>query len=347
MGRALQLAALAEGHTSPNPMVGAVVVARGRIIGEGYHRHCGGPHAEVWAVRSVAEADRPLLPEATVYVTLEPCSHYGKTPPCADMLVDCGVARVVVGSLDPNPRVSGTGVERLRQAGIEVDVGVLEQRCFDLNRRFMTAQIRRRPYILLKWAQSADGYLDRRRDASPDAAPTTFSTPLSLQDMHRVRSLHDAIVVGSSTIVADDPSLTVRNYAAGITPRPVVLDRRGRVPATSRVFASPEAIYVTSRSRTDLPATVTRIEVAPDEPLAAIVDRLYGLGITSLMVEGGARLLASFIEADLWDDARIEVAPLELGDRGTARIDMPRGAVNVARADDRNVIINVKNLASR
>lgn len=340
MGRALQLAAMARGFTSPNPMVGAVIVARGRIIGEGYHRRCGGPHAEVWAVRSVAEADRPLLREATVYVTLEPCSHYGKTPPCADMLVAQGVRSVVVGCADPNPKVSGRGVARLRDAGIEVTVGVLENECLALNRPFMVNQILGRPYVLLKYAVSADGFMDVERTA--DAPPARFSTPLTLQSMHRLRAQCDAILVGSATAIADNPSLTVRGYA-GRQPRPVVIDRRGRVPATANIFGREEALYLTSEIRTDLPPAVRQIEIASDAGPAAIVAALRAEGIASVMVEGGAQLLGAFIDSGVWDDARIEMSPVALGAAGCAAAPLPRGTAEVEPADGGNVIINVKN----
>lgn len=341
MRRALQLARLGEGFTSPNPMVGAVIVARGKVIGEGYHRRCGGPHAEVWAVRSVSASDRHLLSEATVYVTLEPCSHYGKTPPCANMLVEHGVKRVVVGCPDPNPKVAGRGVRILREAGIEVTVDVLRDECSNLNRRFMTAQIKRRPYILLKWAMSKDGFLDRERTPGTDAVK--FSTQMSFQSMHRLRSLHDAIMVGAGTVLSDNPSLTVRGYA-GLQPRPVVLDRRGRVPASAKVFSNSQAIYVTAEARQDLPAHVTQVLVSPCASVEAVVGELKALGISSIMVEGGAELLRSFMDCGLWDDARVEVAPFALGSSGVSAVTLPRGAVSVSPADAGNVIINVKNV---
>ena len=283
MRRALQLARLGRGFTSPNPMVGAVIVARDRIIGEGWHRRCGGPHAEVWAVRSVDAADLELLHEATVYVTLEPCSHYGKTPPCASMLVERGVARVVVGCMDPNPKVSGRGIALLRDAGIEVAVGVLEEECRALNRPFMIAQTRHRPYILLKWAQSADGFIDGRMLPSDPA--TAISTPLNRLAVHRLRALHDAILVGAGTYLSDKPSLSVRDYA-GQSPRRFVADRR----------------YLTGVLRDEW----TRLD-QPD--VASMLSALYGAyGVTSVLVEGGHDLLSSFIAAGLWDTARVEVS---------------------------------------
>lgn len=340
MRRALQLAANARGFTSPNPMVGCVIVARGRVIGEGYHRRCGGPHAEVWAVRSVPAELRYLLPEATVYVTLEPCSHYGKTPPCADMLVNERVARVVVGCTDPNPAVAGRGICRLRDSGIEVTVGVLERQCRELNRPFMVRQFLNRPYILLKWAQSADGFMDRRR--TPAGSPCTFSTPLSLQAMHTLRAGVDAIMVGAGTVVADDPTLTLR-FAAGRQPRPVVVDRHGRVPASARIFATPGIIYLSSVARADIPYEITQLTIPEDATPHRIVSELAALSIASIMIEGGAALLRSFIDCSLWDDARIEVTPAILADQGAAPVTIPAGPISVDASYAPNHIINVKN----
>ena len=192
MRRCLQLASLGRGYVSPNPMVGAVVVHRGRIIGEGYHRCYGQPHAEVNAINSVRDAG--LLPECTLYVSLEPCSHYGKTPPCADLIVQKKIPRVVVGCLDPFPKVSGQGVARLREAGIEVVIGVLEEECKALNRTFMTCQIDERPFVTLKWAQSRDGYIDRIR--KPGELAIRISDDVSSVWVHRLRAEADAILVG-------------------------------------------------------------------------------------------------------------------------------------------------------
>lgn len=220
MRRALQLARLGEGLVSPNPMVGAVIVAAdGRIIGEGYHHRYGGPHAEVCAVRSVKEADRHLLSDSTIYVTLEPCSHYGKTPPCSQLIIDTGIPRVVVGSADPFPEVSGRGLRMLREAGVEVVVNVLREECDALNVRFLTAHRLGRPWIQLKWAQSADGFMaGLDKDGKP--YPVKFSTPVSSVWMHRRRSMVDAIMVGRNTLEIDRPRLDCRLWP-GRSPRRV------------------------------------------------------------------------------------------------------------------------------
>lgn len=220
MKRALQLARLGEGLVSPNPMVGAVIVAAdGRIIGEGYHHRYGGPHAEVCAVNSVKDSDRHMLTDSTIYVTLEPCSHYGKTPPCAKLIIDSGIPRVVVGSADPFPEVSGRGIKMLRNAGVEVAEGVLKEECDALNARFMTAHRLGRPWIQLKWAQSADGFMAGiDNDGKP--YPIKFSTPVSSVWMHRRRSMVDAIMIGKNTLETDHPLLNCRHWP-GRAPRRV------------------------------------------------------------------------------------------------------------------------------
>lgn len=220
MWRALQLARLGEGLVSPNPMVGAVIVAAdGSVIGEGYHHRYGGPHAEVCAVRSVSDANRPLLSDSTIYVTLEPCSHYGKTPPCAKLIIDSGIPRVAVGSADPFPEVSGRGIRMLREAGVEVVEDVLRTECDALNVRFLTAHRVGRPWIQLKWAQSADGFM-AGIDDDGKPFPVRFSTPVSAVWMHRRRSMVDAIMVGSNTLEIDRPRLDCRNWP-GHAPRRV------------------------------------------------------------------------------------------------------------------------------
>lgn len=278
MRRALALARHGLLDASPNPMVGAVIVdPDGRIIGEGWHRRCGEGHAEVNAVASVTDKD--LLKDCTMYVTLEPCSHYGKTPPCADMIVRMGIPRVVIGTLDPFAKVSGRGVAKLLDGGVEVITGMLEDECRQLNRKFMTAHREKRPFITLKWAQSADGFIDGR-----------ISTPLTAMSVHRLRATHDAILIGSGTALADDPTLTTRLYA-GKSPLKVILDRRGRVSGSLRLFEDGEVIVVRDYSS-----------------LSEVMHLLYERGIISVLVEGGAEVLASFLTDGLWDDIRIEVS---------------------------------------
>lgn len=319
MRRAIQLAKSSMTDTHPNPNVGAVIVARGRIIGEGYHRRCGQPHAEVNAVASVAPDDRPLLAESTIYVTLEPCSHYGKTPPCARLIIDSGIPRVVIACGDPFDKVRGRGVAMLRDAGIEVVEGVLEDEARALNPRFFTAHNLHRPFIMLKWAQSADGFMDAVRH--PDEPAFTFSSPLDSALVHRERALHDALLTTASTLLADNPRLDVRRWD-GPDPKVVVIDRRGIIDAATasrlRLFAAgTRRIMLLTHRPLQLPG-VENIPIASDTPLTEIMSELYRRGITSIMTECGPRMLQSLIDAGLYDAVRVYTSPRTLGDRGTS-----------------------------
>lgn len=302
MRRALQLAQQGRGHTSPNPMVGAVVVHDGKIIGEGFHRCCGKAHAEVNAIAAVQ--DQSLLPESTIYVTLEPCSHYGKTPPCANLLISSGVKRVVVGSLDPFEKVSGRGVAMLRDAGIEVEVGVLEAECRDLNRRFFTAHTTGLPWVQLKWAQSADGYL-----ANEDGT-VHFSTPLTLSLVHRERSMADAIVVGAGTVKIDNPSLTTRHWS-GNSPLRVVLDRNLSIPSNCNLLTDGGKTLIYNDKKEEAVGNVEWAKLDTSEPETWLRD-LYRRGFTSVMIEGGANVLQQLLNAGIWNEIRIETAPVLL-----------------------------------
>ena len=309
MRRALQMAALGAGHTSPNPMVGAVIVAPdGTIIGEGWHRQCGQAHAEVNAVASVRDAN--LLKDSTIYVTLEPCSHYGKTPPCARLLIERGIPRVVVGTLDPFAEVAGRGVRMLQEAGIEVVVGVLEQQCQALNRRFMTAHTTGLPWVQLKWAQTTDGFIALPPDAGEN--PLHMSTPVTMRWMHRERSLCDAIVVGAATARIDNPSLTTR-YWPGKSPLRVVLSHELSMPDNLNLFADGLPTVVYNAVKDAVEGGVEYVKIDTDEPRLWLQD-LYRRGVTSVMVEGGARVLNSLIDAGLWDEARVEVSARRVGE---------------------------------
>ena len=308
MRRALQLAALGAGHTSPNPMVGAVIVGPGgSIIGEGWHQRCGQAHAEVNAVASVK--DTSLLRDSTIYVTLEPCSHYGKTPPCARLLIERGIPRVVVGCLDPFVKVQGRGVAMLREAGVEVTVGVLEQECRELNRRFMTAHTLGRPWVQLKWAQTADGFIALPPEDGEN--PLRMSTPVTMRLMHRQRSLCDAIVVGAATARIDNPSLTTR-YWPGKSPLRVVLSRGLSAPAGLNLFTDGLPTIVYNGIKDDAAGALQCVKLDTDDPSSWLRD-LYRRGITSVMVEGGARVLNHLIDAGAWDEARIQTSPRIVG----------------------------------
>lgn len=322
MRRALQLARNGEGFAHPNPMVGAVIVAPdGRIIGEGWHRRWGQPHAEVNAIASVAEADRHLLGESTIYVTLEPCSHYGKTPPCAKLIIDTGIPRVVVGAGDPFVKVAGHGIRMMREAGIEVTEGVLARECRDLNERFMTAHTLGRPFIQLKWAQSADGKM--AAGTPGDYHPVRLSTPQSAVWMHRERARADAILVGTNTVITDDPALTVRLWP-GADPLKVTRDS-SRLPRDARILQGQHVL------------------LNPSETLEESVKALYrDHGITSLMVEGGAETLRRFIDTGLWDEIRIETSPHTLGE-GLDAPPLPPSTIETAHTQyGKNTIIIVK-----
>ncbi|MDD6124298.1 MAG: bifunctional diaminohydroxyphosphoribosylaminopyrimidine deaminase/5-amino-6-(5-phosphoribosylamino)uracil reductase RibD [Bacteroidales bacterium] len=298
MRRCLQLARCGRLHAAPNPMVGSVIVYGSRIIGEGFHAQCGKAHAEVNAIGSVKPADRGLLPESTLYVSLEPCAHFGRTPPCAALIVKTGIRRVVVGCIDPFAKVQGKGIAMMREAGIDVTVGVLEDECKQLNRRFFTAQTLHRPYITLKWARSAEGFIDRWRD-TPDTEPAALSTPCSLMRVHRLRALHQAILVGHGTLAKDRPTLTVRHWT-GSDPLRVVLGRvaEGELPGGFQAYAD----------------------------IRTMLDALYRQGVQSLLVEGGQQTLQSFIDQGLWEEAYVELSDIELGS-GVPEPRMPVGTL--------------------
>jgi diaminohydroxyphosphoribosylaminopyrimidine deaminase / 5-amino-6-(5-phosphoribosylamino)uracil reductase len=304
MQRCIELALHGEGLTAPNPLVGCVIVSGGRIVGEGYHRRYGGPHAEVEAISAMH--DSGLLSKATLYVNLEPCSHYGKTPPCADLIVSSGIRRVVVGTADSNPRVSGKGIGKLKEAGIEVTVGVLQVKCRNLNLPFFTWHEKGRPYIILKWAASADGFIDMHRD--PDTSPCiNWITDSRLKILvHRWRVACDAILVGSNTVRNDNPQLTAREWP-GKNPLRVILDPRGTLTPEFRVFDSgAHTLLYTSKEWENGPhLTVKHIPPAIADLPEVVLNDLHDKQVQSLLIEGGAFTLKSFINKGLWDEARI------------------------------------------
>lgn len=298
MQRCLQLARNGLQNAKPNPMVGAVIVSEdNRIIGEGYHARCGEGHAEVNAFASVRPEDEHLLGGATIYVSLEPCSHYGKTPPCADLIISKGVKRVVCGCIDPFAKVQGRGIQKIREAGIEVTVGVLEEECKAINKRFFTFNTLHRPYILLKWCQSANGFIDNCFQ------PTMLSTPFTQMLSHKLRAEEDAILVGHTTDKRDHPQLNIRHWS-GKNPKRLVLSH----------------------------------ETSIDE----ILSKLYEAHCLSLIVEGGAKTHQSFLERGLWDELRVETAPLVFAD-GTRAPHLP-GNIDLVSQEiyDHNIITTYK-----
>ena len=302
IARCIQLAKNGLCNAAPNPMVGAVIVHNDTIIGEGYHIRCGEAHAEVNAIRSVK--DESLLKKSTIYVSLEPCSHYGKTPPCADLIINKGIPRVVVGCQDPFALVAGRGIQKMRDAGIEVKVGVLEEECRQLIRRFITFHTEKRPFITLKWAESADGYIDLHRTGGH---PYIFSSPLSSMLVHKRRTEHSAILVGRRTALLDNPSLTVRNWH-GKSPVRLVIDKDLTLPKHLSLFdGSTRTLVFTQREETPNLFQVEFIQLDFNRDiLPQIFEVLYQEKLQSLMVEGGSILLQSFIDSGCWDEAYIE-----------------------------------------
>lgn len=326
MRRALELAALGRGTVSPNPLVGCVIVHdmpdnTPRIIGEGWHRQYGGPHAEVNAVRSVKPEDEHLLPDATVYVTLEPCAHWGKTPPCADLLIEKRVKRVVIGNEDPYPLVDGRGIGKLRAAGIDVEIGLLSDEGRYMNRRFFTSVEKQRPHIILKWAETADGFI-----AGPGGEAVKISGDLSHRLVHRWRAEEDAIMVGTNTARLDNPRLNVRLWP-GRNPTRIVIDKYLTLPTTLHLFdgSQPTLVYhLTGTPNHTSEVTyqqLTETSDRPDQPfLSQLLTNLHERRIQSLLVEGGKTLLQSFIDAGSWDEMAVFKSPLVLGAGVTAPV---------------------------
>lgn len=310
MRRCLELAACGRGNVAPNPMVGAVIVYNGKIIGEGYHRKYGEAHAEVNAIASVV--DQSLLKNSTIYVSLEPCSHYGKTPPCADLIIDKKIPNVVIASLDPYPQVAGRGVKKLLEAGVDVRIGVLKDESEKLNKAFMAFQLLKRPYVYLKWAESADGYMDNsRKDSS--VAPVLLSDDVAVRRVHKLRSEVSAIMVGTRTALLDNPSLTVRQWG-GKSPVRVVIDRANSLPENISLFdGSLKTIVFSEKDIENNSEGVEYVKIDFDNNVInQILDELYNRKLNSLMVEGGAKTLQSFIDEQLWDEMWVENSPLIL-----------------------------------
>ncbi len=305
MRRCLELAAVGAGFVSPNPMVGAVIVHQDKIIGEGYHQQYGQPHAEVNAVNSVLERysnSEELLKEATIYVSLEPCAHFGKTPPCADLIIKHQISKVVVGCRDPFVQVDGKGIEKLRHAGIEVVENVLEAECLELNKRFFTRVLKQRPYIILKWAQTQDLFF-----APADGSQKWISGPLAKKLVHRWRSEEDAVLVGKNTAAADNPQLNNRYWPQAKQPKRVVIDQRLELRPDLHLFDQSTETYIFNEVKTALEGKLKYIGLEHFELFLPqyILFQLYLQDVQSLMIEGGAKTLQLFIDAGLWDEARI------------------------------------------
>ena len=295
------------GKTYPNPMVGSVIVLNDSIIGEGWHKKAGEPHAEVNAINSVS--DKSLLKNATIYVSLEPCSHYGKTPPCANLIVENGIKNVVIGIIDKNSKVSGGGVKHLLNNNCNVIVGVLEEECEELNKRFFTFHTKKRPYVILKWAETADGFIDKLRNKDSENSPNWISNVYSQQFAHKMRAEEQAILIGTTTALNDNPTLNIRSWV-GIHPIRVVLDRTLKIPSNYNLFnESIQTIVFTEKKYDKSTYNNVLFEIINfNENLPKqICDVLFKYEIQSVIIEGGAKTLQSFIDANVWDEAFVFV----------------------------------------
>lgn len=303
--RCIDLAKNGFGNTYPNPMVGSVIVFDDKIIGEGWHQHAGEPHAEVNAINSVKVTS--LLKNATIYVNLEPCSHYGKTPPCANLIVEKGIKNVVIGSIDTNSKVSGKGVKHLVDSGCNVTVGILEKECNELNKRFFTFHTKKRPFVILKWAETKDGFIDKIRDETTEITPNWISNSYSQQYVHKMRAEEQAIMVGTTTALNDNPTLNIRKWV-GKNPIRIVVDRNLKIPKNYNLFdKSAQTIVFTEKieeKHRNNYALFKEINFNKNLP-TQICTILYEHEIQSVIIEGGATTLQSFIDENLWDEARV------------------------------------------
>jgi diaminohydroxyphosphoribosylaminopyrimidine deaminase/5-amino-6-(5-phosphoribosylamino)uracil reductase len=318
MMRCIELAKKGLGTTYPNPLVGCVIVHNNRIIGEGWHRMSGEPHAEVNAINSVQ--DQSLLENARLYVNLEPCCHFGKTPPCSHLIIEKEIKSVIVGSLDPNPLVSGKGISYLENSGCEVSYGVLEDACNRLNERFFTFHQKKRPYIILKWAQSKDGFIAPHRNKRNEKEPFWISNEHSRQLVHKWRAEEQAILAGTQTVIDDDPSLTTREWK-GPSPIRIVIDKTLKIPDDSNVLdGSVKTIVLTESKKEDRNQVFYRTIDLNENSTQNICEALFDLGIQSLIVEGGAVTLNQFIDISIWDEARVFISEKMLNDGVSAPI---------------------------
>jgi len=300
MHRCLELAKLGIGHVASNPMVGAVLVHNGKIIGEGFHQQYGGPHAEVNCINSVSAQDKDKISSSVLYVSLEPCSHFGKTPPCTDLIIANKIPEVVIGCRDPFKEVDGKGIEKLKAAGTKIVYGILEKECHQLNRRFFTFHTKRRPYIILKWAETADGKM-----AGEGTNRLLISNEQTNRLVHKWRSEEASILVGTNTALLDDPELTTRDWN-GPSPIRLVVDMDLKLLSTLKIFNDKQRTVIFNTVKHEEVSHLTYYQVTEDVKIIhQIVNALYQMKIQSMLVEGGARLLQSFIDEEMWDEIRI------------------------------------------
>jgi len=301
--RCIELAKNGLGTTYPNPMVGSVIVLNDKIIGEGWHKKAGESHAEVIAINSVK--DQSLLKQATIYVSLEPCSHFGKTPPCANLIVEKEIENVVIGIVDTNSKVSGAGVDYLEKNGCDVIVGVLENECFELNKRFFTYHNKKRPFVILKWAETKDGFIDKTRNKTDENSPNWISNQYSQQIVHKMRADEQAILVGTNTALNDNPSLSVRSWS-GENPIRIVIDRKLKIPRAYNLLNGMTKTIVFSEAKHSIDSygnvIFERLDFSKNVP-QQICEVLHKYEIQSVIIEGGEQTLQSFIDVNLWDEA--------------------------------------------
>lgn len=302
INRCIELAKNGLGTTYPNPLVGSVIVYNDEIIGEGWHKKSGEPHAEVNAVNSVK--DKSLLSKSTIYVSLEPCSHFGKTPPCCDLIIANNIPNVVIGTVDPNDKVAGKGIKRLIEAGKSVTIGILEEECSELNKRFFTFHQKQRPYIILKWAESLDGFIAPKE--KEEQKPVWITNPYSRQLVHKWRSEENAILVGTQTVIDDNPTLNVRDWT-GNNPVRIVLDRKNKISKESHIFNNDaKTIVISEENRIpkneDIVFETIDFNGSIAEEITAV---LFKHNIQSVIIEGGRQMLQTFIDAHIWDEAFI------------------------------------------
>ncbi|MBC7903869.1 MAG: bifunctional diaminohydroxyphosphoribosylaminopyrimidine deaminase/5-amino-6-(5-phosphoribosylamino)uracil reductase RibD [Gemmatimonadaceae bacterium] len=311
MQRCIELATRGAGSVAPNPMVGAVLVYQDRIIGEGFHQQYGGPHAEVNCIASVMEADLSLVGKSTMYVSLEPCSHFGNTPPCADLIIRHKIPAVVIGTIDPFAKVNGSGITRLKAAGIDITLGVLTEECERMNRRFFVFQQLKRPYIILKWAQT-----NNARIGGNDGERMMISNEMTNRLVHKWRSEESAIMVGTNTAQLDDPSLTTRLWT-GASPVRVVADMHLRLPATLKLMNRSVRTIVFNHLKDGSEQNLQYIKIDRTlESLPQMLSHLYDLGIQSMIIEGGGKLIGSFISENFWDEVRVITNTTMTADKG-------------------------------
>ncbi len=342
INRCIELAKNGLGYTYPNPLVGSVIVLNDKIIGEGWHKKAGEPHAEVNAINSVK--DKSLLKQAIIYVNLEPCSHYGKTPPCANLIVENGIKKVVIGSVDAHSKVCGKGILHLQNNGCDVIVGILENECLNLNKRFFTYHNKKRPFVMLKWAETQDGFIDKLRDEKSENSPNWISNTYSQQLGHKMRAEEQAILVGTNTALNDNPKLNARNWF-GLNPVRVVLDRSLKIPSHYNLYdGSVKTIVLTEIVPEKRPNENTYFEQIDFNRnlLKQICDILYNHEIQSVIVEGGAKTLQTFIDENLWDEAYVFVGNTKF-ENGIKAPELKKAPNEIRKISDDTLNIYVNN----